>query len=623
MKSLKLVFNKVLVLWSLLLFVAVGAYSQDVTLTVQAPNAVVKGERFRVSFVVNTNKAKDFRAPVFEGLTELSGPSTSTSSSMQIINGQRTSSASITYTYVLIAEEEGEFTIKPASVVVDKKTIQSSSKTIKVLPPDNNSSSSGQQQQQSGNRNYGSAQSSNPASIGADDLFMLATVDKKKVYEQEALLLTYKVYVSTSLNLTNLTTNMPDLKNFHVQEVELPRQKEFQLEHYNGRNYKTLLWSQYVLFPQQSGKLEIPATTFEGIISIPVQATDMFDAIFNAGRYIDIKKELVSNKQIIQVEALPAGKNGNFYGGVGDFSISSDINTTELTANEAVTIKVVLSGTGNLKLVKTPEIKFPQDFDIYDPKVENKYTIKNGRQTGNKVYEYLAIPRFAGEYKIPAMEYQYFDPKSGTYKTLTTKEYVLNVAKGTGSDATQTTGVGGYVSKEELRFVGEDVRFHTTGTKLIKTNQVFFGSFAFYICLLIPLIILLAVVFVARKSIADNANMAKTKRKKANSTAVKRLKVAKKLMANNNKDQFYDEVLRALWGYFGDKLVIPVAQLSKDNVGNELKGRGVTDALIGQTIKLLDDCEFAKYAPGNDEGRMDAIYEEAVNVISQMENAIK
>lgn len=623
MKSLKLVFNKVLVLWSLLLFVAVGAYSQDVTLTVQAPNAVVKGERFRVSFVVNTNKAKDFRAPVFEGLTELSGPSTSTSSSMQIINGQRTSSASITYTYVLIAEEEGEFTIKPASVVVDKKTIQSSSKTIKVLPPDNNSSSSGQQQQQSGNRNYGSAQSSNPASIGADDLFMLATVDKKKVYEQEALLLTYKVYVSTSLNLTNLTTNMPDLKNFHVQEVELPRQKEFQLEHYNGRNYKTLLWSQYVLFPQQSGELEIPATTFEGIISIPVQATDMFDAIFNAGRYIDIKKELVSNKQIIQVEALPAGKNGNFYGGVGDFSISSDINTTELTANEAVTIKVVLSGTGNLKLVKTPEIKFPQDFDIYDPKVENKYTIKNGRQIGNKVYEYLAIPRFAGEYKIPAMEYQYFDPKSGTYKTLTTKEYVLNVAKGTGSDATQTTGVGGYVSKEELRFVGEDVRFHTTGTKLIKTNQVFFGSFAFYICLLIPLIILLAVVFIARKSIADNANMAKTKRKKANSTAVKRLKVAKKLMANNNKDQFYDEVLRALWGYFGDKLVIPVAQLSKDNVGNELKGRGVTDALIGQTIKLLDDCEFAKYAPGNDEGRMDAIYEEAVNVISQMENAIK
>lgn len=623
MKSLKLVFNKVLVLWSLLLFVAVGAYSQDVTLTVQAPNAVVKGERFRVSFVVNTNKAKDFRAPVFEGLTELSGPSTSTSSSMQIINGQRTSSASITYTYVLIAEEEGEFTIKPASVVVDKKTIQSSSKTIKVLPPDNNSASSGQQQQQSGNRNYGSAQSSNPASIGADDLFMLATVDKKKVYEQEALLLTYKVYVSTSLNLTNLTTNMPDLKNFHVQEVELPRQKEFQLEHYNGRNYKTLLWSQYVLFPQQSGELEIPATTFEGIISIPVQATDMFDAIFNAGRYIDIKKELVSNRQIIQVEALPAGKNGNFYGGVGDFSISSDINTTELTANEAVTIKVVLSGTGNLKLVKTPEIKFPQDFDIYDPKVENKYTIKNGRQTGNKVYEYLAIPRFAGEYKIPAMEYQYFDPKSGTYKTLTTKEYVLNVAKGTGSDATQTTGVGGYVSKEELRFVGEDVRFHTTGTKLIKTNQVFFGSFAFYICLLIPLIILLAVVFIARKSIADNANMAKTKRKKANSTAVKRLKVAKKLMANNNKDQFYDEVLRALWGYFGDKLVIPVAQLSKDNVGNELKGRGVTDALIGQTIKLLDDCEFAKYAPGNDEGRMDAIYEEAVNVISQMENAIK
>lgn len=452
---------------------------------------------------------------------------------------------------------------------------------------------------------------------------MLATVDKKKVYEQEALLLTYKVYVSTSLNLTNLTTNMPDLKNFHVQEVELPRQKEFQLEHYNGRNYKTLLWSQYVLFPQQSGELEIPATTFEGIISIPVQATDMFDAIFNAGRYIDIKKELVSNRQTIQVEALPAGRSSNFYGGVGDFSLSSEISTTELTANEAVTIKVVLSGTGNLKLVKTPEIKFPQDFDIYDPKVDNKYTIKNGRQTGNKVYEYLVIPRYAGEYKIPALEYQYFDPSSGSYKTLTTNEYVLNVAKGSGSDASSQVGVGGYVSKEELRFVGQDVRFRTTSPKLINTSAVFFGSFGFYLCLIIPFLALVAVIFIARKSIADNANMAKTKRKKANSTAVRRLKVAKKLMANNDKDQFYDEVLRALWGYLGDKLVIPVANLSKDNVGNALKGRGVTDELIGQTTRLLDDCEFAKYAPGDDTGRMDRIYEEAANVIGQMENTIK
>lgn len=620
MKSLKGIYNKVFVL-SLLLCAAMGAYSQDATLTVQAPNAVVKGERFRVSFTVNTNKAKEFRAPVFEGLTELSGPSTSTSSSMQIINGQRTSSTSITYTYVLIGEEEGEFTISPASVVVDNKTIKSGSKTIKVLPQDSNSSAN--QQQQSGNRNYGSPQSANPASIGADDLFMLATVDKKRVYEQEALLLTYKVYVSTSLNLTNLTTNMPDLKNFHVQEVELPRQKEFQLEHYNGRNYKTLLWSQYVLFPQQSGELEIPSTTFEGIISIPVQATDMFDAIFNAGRYIDIKKELVSNRQVIQVDALPSGKSGNFYGGVGNFSISSDINATELTANEAVTIKVVLSGTGNMKLVKTPDIKFPQDFDIYDPKVENMYTIKNGRQTGNKVYEYLAIPRYAGEYKIPALEYQYFDPETGKYKTLTTKEYVLNVARGEAGDAT-AVGAGGYVSKEDLRFVGEDVRFRTsTGAKLTRTNDLFFGTFAFYLWLIIPFIALIAVVVLKRKSIADSANMAKTKRKRANSTAVKRLKVAKKLMANNNKDQFYDEVLRALWGYFGDKLVIPVANLSKDNVGSALKGRGVTDELIALTTRLLDDCEFAKYAPGDDAGRMDRIYEEAVNVISQMENTIK
>ena len=420
-----------------------------------------------------------------------------------------------------------------------------------------------------------------------------------------------------------MSSKMPDLKNFHVQEVELPQQKEFNLEHYNGRNYQTMVWLQYVLFPQHSGELEIPATPFEGVVAQRVEnrSNDVFDMFFNSSRYVEVKRDLTTRNIKINVKPLPQGKTNSFYGGVGDFNISSTISSTDVTANDAVTVRVILSGTGNLKLVKTPEIKFPQDFDIYDPKVENKYTIKGGRQTGNKVYEYLAIPRHAGQYTIPALEFQYFDPKSGSYKTVKTDEYTLNVAKGQGGGESQTSV--SYVNKEDLKFVGQDVRFHSTPAVLKSTDVQFFGSFLFYFCLALPLVILLLLVVISRKRIADSANAAKVKVKKASSVATKRLKVARKLMKEGRKDDFYDEMMRALLGYFGDKLAIPVAELSKDNIEAELKRRNVSDEPVKLVIGLLDDCEFARYAPGDESGKMDRLYEQAVSVIGQIEGSIK
>lgn len=592
--------------------------AQDISFVASSPNAVVRGEKFRISFKINTSsKVKDFRAPAINDFSVLSGPNQSSSTSSALINGKLISESSITYSYVLIGEEEGTFTIPAATITVDKKQLSSNSLTIKVLPPDKkapNTSSGSQSGSQSGSSN------SQNASISNEDLFMLATVDKTTVYEQEALLLSFKVYVSPSLNLTNLGQKMPDLKNFHTQEVDLPAQKEFKLEHYNGRNYQTLLWMQYVLFPQQSGQLEIPATSFEGIISQPVQSNDMFDMFFNAGRYVDMKKVLTTSKININVKPLPSGKTKDYYGGVGDFSISSSISTNDLKTNEAVTIKVILSGTGNLKLIKTPEIQFPSDFDVYDPKIDNKYTIKNGKQTGNKVFEYLAIPRHSGEYTIPAVAFQYFDAKSGSFKTIETTEYTVKVAKGEDSDVTSS---GGYTNKEDLKYVGEDVKFSTTENKLISTKDLFFGSVTFYMCLLIPFIIIVLIIIMTEKQISENKNVVKTKVKKASSVATKRLKKAKKLMNDEKKEEFFDETLRALWGYVSDKLAIPVAQLSKDNIQEAFKNRSVPDDLILVFTRLLDDCEFARYAPGDDKGRMDHIYEEAEDVISKMENSIK
>lgn len=606
---------------AVIMMAGVRAIAQDVTFTAQAPKAVVVGERFRITYKVNTRDAKEFRAPDMKDLQILSGPATSTSSSTTIINGQRSENTSVTYTYMAIAPEEGEIELDGATIKAGGKQVTSNKLTIKVLPPDQaTQASQGQGGAQSSNR-----QSSGQGSqtVGADDLFMLATVDKTTVYEQEALLLTYKIYKLPSVDLQTMSNTMPDIKNCHVQQVELPSNKEFNLEHYNGRNYQTMLWSQYVLFPQHSGEVEIPSTTFEGTIAQRVDnnSGDIFDMFFNSSRYVEVKKDLTAKPIKITVKPLPQGKTSAFYGGVGDFSISSTISSTDVTANDAVTVRVILSGTGNLKLIKTPEMKFPQDFDIYDPKIDNKYTIKGGRQTGNKVYEYLIIPRYAGQYTIPALEFQYFDPKSGSYKTVKTDEYTLNVAKGQGGGESQ--GSVSYVSKEDLRYVGQDVRFHSTPSRLKSDSSQFFSSLLFWLCIALPLVILITVVAISRKRVADNANVAKVRAGKANSVATKRLKIARKLMKENRKDQFYDEMMRALQGYFGDKLSIPVAELSKENIEASLKRRNVPEEPVKQVIGLLDDCEFARFAPGDDTGRMDRLYEEAARVIGQIENTIK
>lgn len=607
----------------LIILTGVTAIAQDVTFTAQAPKAVVSGERFRITYKVNTRDAKEFRAPDMKNIQILTGPATSTSSSTTIINGKVENSTTITYTFTAVAYDEGEIQLDGATIKAGGKQITSNKLTINVLPPDQ--ASQAQSGQGQGSSQNAGRQSSGQGSqtVGADDLFMLATVDKTTVYEQEALLLTFKIYKLPSVDLQTMSNKMPDLKNCHVQEVELPSNKEFNLEHYNGRNYQTMVWSQYVLFPQHSGELEIPATPFEGTIAQRVDngGGDIFDMFFNSTRYVEVKKDLTTRPIKINVKPLPQGKTSSFYGGVGEFSISSTISSTDVTANDAVTVRVILSGTGNLKLVKTPEMKFPQDFDIYDPKIDNKYTIKGGRQTGNKVYEYLIIPRHAGQYTIPALEFQYFDPKSGAYKTVKTDEYTLNVAKGQGGGESQ--GSVSYVNKEDLKYVGQDVRFHSTPARLKSDSSQFFGSLLFWLCLALPLVILITVVAISRKRVADNANMAKVRAGKASSVATKRLKVARKLMKENRKDQFYDEMMRALQGYFGDKLSIPVAELSKENIEAELKRRKVADEPVKQVISLLDDCEFARYAPGDDTGRMDRIYEQAAAVISQIENTIK
>lgn len=608
--------RKLLLTFTLLAVAFAYAKADEVTFTADAPSAVVMGQTFRLAYTVNTHDAKGFRVGNITDFDILSGPNQSSSSSTSIINGQRTSSKSLTFTCILRPKKEGTYTIPAATIVAGGKQMSSKELTVKVLPPDQKA-----QAQQSGSQGRTTTSSQTSGQISNDDLFIVATVNKKKVYEQEAILLTYKIY--TTVNLTNMTGKMPDLKGFHTQEVEMPKGgREFELEHYKGRNYRTMVYSQYVLFPQQSGQLEIPSITFEGTVAQQVRNYDPFEAFFNGGSsYVNVQKPIQTPKLTIDVSPLPSGKPASFGGAVGDFSISSSISTTELKENEAVTLKVIISGTGNMKLIKTPEVSFPADFEVYDPKVDNKFTLKAGGLSGNKVIEYLAIPRHNGNYTIPGVEFTYFDIKSGAYKTLKTPEYALNVAKGEGSGAAVNTG---YVSKEELRLLGQDIRYiDLKDAKLTPKGVYLYGTMGYWLWYIVPLVGFVVILIVYRKQAAENANIAKTKNKKAGKVATRRLKVAKQKMAAKDKAGFYDEVLKAVWGYLSDKLIMPVSELSKENIAAELAARQVSEASIKECTALLGDCEFARYAPTLSGISVEKIYDRTAELMNKLENEIK
>ena len=603
--------KKLIIILIALIAYSTQAFADKVSFTASAPDAVVVGDQFRLSYTVTTQKVKDFRAPSIKGFDVLMGPSRSQQSSTQIVNGNVTSTSSITFTYILMANTAGEYTIGGASIVADGNQMVSNSVKIKVLPQDQNSN---------GGQGGSSAHSSG-TSVSDQDLFITATASKTNVFEQEAFVLTYKIYTRES-NLQLNNAKLPDFKGFHSQEIEMTTNARWTPEHYRGRNYYTTVYRQFVLFPQQSGKLYIDPAQFQMTIGKPVQSDDPFDAFFNGGsNVIEIKKSIATPKIAINVSPLPAGKPADFSGGVGEFTVSSSINSKELKTNDAITIKLVISGTGNLKLISNPEIKFPEDFEVYDPKVDNQVRLTREGLTGNRVIEYLAIPRHAGTYKIPGVSFSYFDIRSKSYKTLKTEEYVVNIEKGAGN-ADQV--IANFTNKEDLKVLGEDIRY-------IKQNEVtfqpkgsfFYGSMSYWLFYIIPALAFIIFFIIYRKQAAENANVAKVRTKKANKVATKRMKLAGKLLSENKKDAFYDEVLKALWGYISDKLNIPVSRLSKDNIEEKLRNHGVSEELIKDFLNALNDCEFARFAPGDENQAMDKVYSSSIEVISKMENSIK
>lgn len=586
------------------------AFADEVSFVASAPKSVVVGNRFKIAYEVNTKADSQPTIADVDGLRVLSGPHHSTFMSSNNVNGRVTTKQTITYTYIVVADNEGDITVPGASVMVDGKKYTSNPLTIKVLPE-------GQAPQQQSGGAGGQANNSS-TNITNDNLFVKALVSKTKVYDQEAFLLTYKVY--TDVNLVNLDNPVPDLKGFNIQEVELSQQRQFELEHYNGHNYNTLVWRQFVLFPQESGKLEIPSMEYEAVVAVQTRRSmDPFEMMFNGGSsYVEVRKKLKSNKVLIDVEKLSAKPDG-FSGAVGHFSVSSTISADKLKSNEEFTLKVVVKGDGNMKLMGDPVVEFPSEFDVYAPIITNNYKLTSKGFAGEKVYEYVVTPRTAGEYTLPAAKFTYFDTTAGSYKTVESKTFTIQVEKGA---AVPASSGNVYVVKEEGKLLANDIRYIKLGDDAEKDGR-FYGSTLYWLLYAVLSVLFAITAAVYNKHVRLSSNVALSKTKKANSVAVRRLKNAKKLLHDNRTNEFYDETLKAVWGYMSDKLNIPLSQLSKDNIANELTRRGCYSAHVEELVNLLNECEFARYAPGDPGATMDKVYKMAVDVISKMENSIR
>ena len=565
-----------------------------------APRSVEVGSKFQIEYVIDASDVSAFRlGNIPEGIEILYGPNQSEVSSYQYVNGHLSGSTTVTVSYVAMATRGGNFTIPPAMVVANGRRMSTESMRVRV----NGSAPAAATAQSRG----GGREEKTVGNPGHGDLFILVSASKTHVHEQEPVMLTYKVY--TTLNLTQLNGAMPDLKGFHTQEVKLPQQKNFHMETFRGKAYNPVTWSQYIMYPQMTGSLKIPSITYHGIV---MEEDRSEDAFFTGGGYKEVPRDVTAPGITIQVDPLPA-KPKDFSGGVGKFNISAQLAKTEVRAGDPINLRLVLSGTGNLKLVKEPAVQIPSDFDKYDTKITDKTKLSEAGVEGNMIYDYLFVARKEGTYTIPAIRFTYYDTGSNSYKIITTQSFTIKVDKGNGNG-----GMSDFDSDEN-----KDIRPIKTGnTSVHKIGDFFFGSAAYWAIIVVLLAVFAFLFYSFRKTVLMRSDIVGMKRNNANKIATRRLRRADELMLKGKSSEFYDEVMRALWGYVSDKLSIPVEHLSSDNISEKLSTLGVDDNTINKFTGALHECEFERYAPGDTKGNMDRTMESAMTAIMEIENSL-
>ena len=585
----------------ILLFICTGAMSQSFTVAV-TKGTVAVSEQFQITFTVEGN-AKNFSPPAFTDFNNLGGPYQSNQTNW--VNGVVTQTTGLTY--LLQAKKEGKFTIGAASVEANGKRLATNTVVVTVVK------SSGQANQQSGD------------GVSAKNVFLRAFVDKTNVYRGEAITVTYKLYFNVNVYNYSLE-KAPSFTGFYNQDLKMPEQPVIATENYNGSSYKVATLKKVVLFPQQSGTLFIDEMKGECVARVQVKRQrnsndpfDVFNDPFFSNNVKDVSVSIKSEPVKVIVKDFPANAPGSFKGAVGQFSFSALLDKTTVGANDAVNLKVKISGRGNLKLLEDPTVEFPPQIESYDPKIAENISINEGGTSGSKTFEYLLIPRTEGNYEIPPVNFTYFDLGKKNYVTLSSGKLNLKVGKGTGSAAKMVDA--NTINKSEVAVLGKDIRYIKTNTDFTDSGNIFYGSPLFYVLMIVPFLLMGAAYVYAQKLEALNSNATLVKSRGATKLAHKRLALAKKFMNENKTNEFYEELYKALNGYLSDKLAIPMADLTKESTAAKLMSRSVSAETVTKLVTTLDMCEFARFASAAATTPQNS-YTDAVGIITKIENEI-
>lgn len=589
-------------------------FAQNASFSATAPKTVIQGTRFQLVYSIN-KEASDLRVPNIPDFQILMGPTTSSSSQVSIINGQVTRNVNYSFTYILRADKTGTFNIGPATIEVDGKRIESNSLTIEVIQGD----AATQQQQQQSNQGV-----TDDAALSDEDIFITMTANKTEVYQDEPVLITTRIY--TRVNLEGISDiKNPELRNFVVEELEAQSGNiQWNIQNINGKTYRTGVFSQRVIYPQTSGRLFIEPMSIEFLLRqrSARQSQSIFDDFFDS--YRTVKRRATSKGINLNVKPLPSPVPPSFSGIVGDVTLNVTASKTTAGINDGITVRMVVSGNGNLRLAKNPEVKYPVDFDVFDPKVTNNITQTTQGGKGSRTIETLIIPRHAGSFEIPAVEYAYFNPSTGRYQTIRSNPITITVERTGAENATTAVQSPIAATRENVRFLGQDIRFiKTSAIQLKPANTFLFGSTLFYFGFILPIVLFVLIYILFQKRIKENANIQMMKTRKANKMALKRLKKSAFYLKKNDKEGFYDELTRALWGYISDKLAIPQSELNRDNARSILTEYSANDQTTADFLDILDTCEYARYAPQSDHQERDYLYKKAVETISKFESQLK
>lgn len=586
----------------LTLAAALGAWAQN-ALTLINPGTQIEGRKFALTFRATGGQASGIQAPELKGCRLIYGPSVSTMESVQYINGQMSRESYVDYSYTYLAEKAGEVSIPQVNASIAGQSVKSKAATFTILPPDKNAPSQPRRPGMSPQQPAVSESQAPP--IKSDDLLVRVSFSKQKVYEQEPVIAEIKVYTRHGISNFQVQTQ-PVFDGFLSEELDVPL--NVSIEHYNGQNYYTAVLKRCILYPQKAGHLTVNSGKYDVTLQ---QEVPVSYGYFMTSKIIERKITTTSNQVSLNVLPLPEPKPAGFNGAVGDFSITTSLTPEVLRTNEAANYHLEISGSGNIKYLKAPNLHVPVGIDAYTPKTDIQSKASGSNVSGTFSVDYTLMPQQVGSYTLPALSFVYFDPQTASYKTVAGREYDFKVERGAaGVSNTKVAETAAMTDILHIKPSPAEAPGYTAPLMLRSS---------YWYMLLGMVIAFIAIVWIYRRNLKLRADVAGRRLSRANRVARKRLRLAHRYIKDSG-DRFYEELSKALYGYFGDKLGMPPSQLIRSEIAQQLTGYGATQESIGRAIRILDDCEMARFTPEHSQQERDGLYRDASEVIKEFES---